>query len=356
MKIAYIINSLECGGAQLPIPDIVSVLKARGGDVTVFALARKDGLAIPLIEAAGIPVRVREGTTRDHIAAYRWLRDEMEAFQPDLIWTSLSRATLLGQLVALRHKTPTVHWQHCGRLKKANAFLLRLCRPYTTLWVADSQSVITFAAKELGLTDNFVAWPIFRANPDAPVATPWKDGEVVRVGSLGRLNPVKAYDILCEAVALLKDHPDLPPFRLQIAGDGPEHAALQARITAGNLPIDLLGYESKPFDFLKTLHLYVQSSHWEGMCVAGHEAMSCGLPVVATPAGELPSSILDGETGRIVPFDNAPALAAALADLISRPADLAAMGARSRKRVLERFGPEAFVRHGNAVLDRIPGF
>lgn len=104
----------------------------------------------------------------------------------------------------------------------------------------------------------------------------------MRVGTLGRLNPVKAYDILCEAVALLKDHPDLPPFRLQIAGDGPEHAALQDRITAGNLPIDLLGYESKPFDFLKTLHLYVQSSHWEGMCVAGHEAMSCGLPVVST--------------------------------------------------------------------------
>ena len=74
MKIAYVINSLECGGAQLPIPDIVSVLQQRGGEVTVFSLEKRDGLAIPVLESHGIEVRVRSGGNKDHLAAWRWLR------------------------------------------------------------------------------------------------------------------------------------------------------------------------------------------------------------------------------------------------------------------------------------------
>ncbi|EHH69449.1 glycosyltransferase family 4 protein [Gluconobacter morbifer] len=356
MKVAYVINSVECGGAQMPIPDIVALLRARGGDVTVFGLAPKDALAVPLLENAGVPVRVRSGTLKDHVAAYRWLSRELQAFQPDLIWTSLTRASLLGQLVANRLNVPTVHWQHSARLKGANAFLLRLCRKRTTLWIADSRTVENFARRTLGLKNNLLCWPIFRANPDTPLASPWKQGQTVRIGTVGRLHAVKGYDFLCEAIRLLKDRPGLPPFRLLIAGDGPEQASLAQCIRNSDLPVELLGHYTAPLDFMKTLHLYVQPSHWEGLCVAAHEAMSCGLPIVATPAGELAVTIEEGRTGKIVPFNNAPALASAIGDLLQRPEKLAEMGRLSRERVLERFGPKAFAEHGNAVLDRLPGF
>ena len=353
MKIAYIINSIECGGAQLPIPDIVDVMRKKGATVTVFGLAAKDALAAPCMEKAGIAVRVRKGSTKDHVAAWRWLKRELAEFQPDLIWTSLTRASLMGHLVARHLGVPTVHWQHSAKLKYGNSFLLRICRSSAVLWVADSPSVAEFAAKTLGVQEQLECWPIFRANPLSPEARRWHSGEPVQIGTLGRLHAVKGYDVLCEAIRLLKDHPDLPPFQVTIAGDGPERSHLEHLIAKDNLPIRLLGHCTEPMDFLKTLHLYVQPSHWEGMCVAAHEAMSCALPVITTPAGELPSSVLDGETGKIVPFNNAPALAAAIASMISNPEHLAVMGASSRERVLERFGPDAFFGRGSAIMDRI---
>ncbi|MFT9296727.1 MAG: glycosyltransferase [Gluconobacter sp.] len=356
MKIAYVINSLECGGAQLPIPDIVSVLQQRGGEVTVFSLEKRDGLAIPVLESHGIEVRVRSGGNKDHLAAWRWLRDEMEAFQPDLIWTSLTRATLLGQRAANRLGVPAVHWQHSAQLKSANRLLLRLLCRKAKLWIADSPTVEDFARRSLGLRNRVLPWPIFRANPHSPKAKAWRKGQAVRIGSLGRLHAVKGYDLLFEALDLLRDHPDLPPYRLSLAGDGPEKEALEQIAREKKLPVDFLGHCDKPFEFLSTLHLYVQPSQWEGMCVAAHEAMACALPVIATPAGEIPHTMEDGHSGLVVPFNNAPVLASAIAELIMTPGKLKPMGRLARERVLERFGPTAFLRQGNAVLDRIPGF
>jgi glycosyltransferase involved in cell wall biosynthesis len=104
---------------------------------------------------------------------------------------------------------------------------------------------------------------------------------------------------------------------------------------------------------LAGLHLYVQPSRSEGLCIAAHEAMQAGLPTVVSAVGELPHSVLDRQTGMVVPPGDVEALAEALAWLLSRPEQLAAMGAASRKRVLQRFGADAFEAAGAAVLARV---
>lgn len=355
MKIAYVINSLECGGAQSPIPDIVRLMKEHGASVAVFGLERRDGLAIPLLRRAGIPVRVRSGKKSDHVSAYLWLKRELKTYKPDLIWTSLTRATLLGQIIAKQFNVPTVHWQHSARLKPINAWLLRtFCRD-TLLWVADSETVAQFAKRRLGLKKNIMCWPIFRAPPNTPTARLWQAGDVIQIGSLGRLHSVKGYDMLCEALALLQPMHDLPPFHMTFAGDGPERSALEKQAAQRQLPVSFYGHCDAPFDFLSTLHLYLQTSHWEGLCVAAHEAMACALPIITTPAGEIPRSVEDGSSGIIIPFNDAGALAAALATLLRNPECLSTMGSRSRSRVMNRFGPTAFSAHGRAILKAIPG-
>nr|WP_294915324.1 glycosyltransferase [uncultured Neokomagataea sp.] len=355
MKIAYVINSLECGGAQSPIPDIVQLMQEHGANVMVFGLERRDGLAIPLLQRVGIPVRVRSGKKNDHLAAYFWLKHELKTYQPDLIWTSLTRATLLGQLIAKSLNVPTVHWQHSARLKTINAWLLRaLCRD-TLLWVADSETVARFAKRRLRLHNNLMCWPIFRAPPNAPTARLWQEGEIIQIGSLGRLHSVKGYDMLCDALTLLQPMKDLPAFHMTFAGDGPERDALEERAARHNLPVSFYGHCEAPLDFLSTLHLYLQTSHWEGLCVAAHEAMACALPIITTPAGEIPRSVEDGVSGLIIPFNDAGALAAALATLLRTPERLGTMGTRSRSRVMKRFGPAAFAEHGRAILTAIPG-
>jgi len=356
MKIAYIVNSFEAGGAQFPIPDIVSVLRARGADVRVFGLSRKDGLLIPRLDAAGIAWRVREGTLSDHATAFLWLRRELRAFAPDLVWTSLMRATILGQAVASLMRLPTVHWLHTARIRRANAVFLRLFRSRAALWIADSPTVESMARDTFGLGDTLMCWPIFRVREDRILPRNPMHAPTIAIGTIGRLTAVKGYDVLCEAVRLLRARADLPAFRVFIAGEGPDHAALNAAIKAHELPVDLTGFCENPFEFLATLDVYVQTSHREGMCIAAHEAMSCGLPLVVTPAGQLPVTVEDTVSGLIVPFRDPAALADAIAALIADPDRRARMGKNAGTRVRQLFGADEFLRRGHAVLDRLPAF
>ncbi|GBQ84477.1 glycosyltransferase [Asaia krungthepensis] len=350
MKIAYVINSVEGGGAALPVPAITQVMRDNGHEVIVLALTRRDGRAIKPMLQAGLTVHVREGGRKDHLAALTWLNREIAEQRPDLIWTSLTRATLLGQLVGLRRRLPVVSWQHSARLKPANARLLRLMRGLSRLWIADSTCVELETERKLGLSaDKLTCWPIFRASDDFPVALPWTGAAPVRIGSLGRLHPVKGYDDLCAAVRLLSKIEGLPAYEVHIAGEGDERDKLAALIARDNLPIVLDGYNADPKQFLSTLQLYVQPSHWEGLCLAAHEALLCGVPVIASEAGELPHTITRS-CGRIVPPKDPEALALALAALLRQPQDLARMGEAGRVRVLSRFDAASFDRRGAEIL------
>lgn len=353
MKIAYVINSVEGGGAALPVPAITQVMRENGHEVIVLALTRRDGRAIKPMLQAGLTVHVREGSKTDHLAALLWLNREIGEQKPDLIWTSLTRATLLGQLVGLRRRLPVVSWQHSARLKPANARLLRLMRSLSKLWIADSTCVEQETERKLGLSaDKLTCWPIFRASDSFPIAVPWSEAAPIRIGSLGRLHPVKGYDTLCEAVRLLGKIANLPEHEFHIAGEGEERDRLAALIARDKLPIVLDGYNAEPRQFLSTLQIYVQPSHWEGLCLAAHEALLCGVPVIASEAGELPHTITEA-CGRIVPPKDPEALALALADLLRQPERLATMGQIGRNRVLSRFDAASFDRRGAEILARL---
>jgi len=353
MKIAYVINSVEGGGAALPVPAITQVMRENGHEVIVLALTRRDGRAIKPMLQAGLTVHVREGGRKDHLAALLWLNREIGEQKPDLIWTSLTRATLLGQLVGLRRRLPVVSWQHSARLKPANARLLRLMRGLSRLWIADSTCVELETERKLGLPPSkLTCWPIFRASHDFPIAVPWSEDGPIRIGSLGRLHPVKGYDVLCAAARLLRKIEGLPEFEVHIAGEGEERDRLAELIARDRLPVILDGYNADPKEFLSSLQIYVQPSQWEGLCLAAHEALLCGVPVIASEAGELPHTITES-CGRIVPPNDPDSLALAMAELLRAPARLSAMGATGRERVLSRFDAASFDRRGREILARL---
>jgi glycosyltransferase involved in cell wall biosynthesis len=355
-RIAYVINSLEGGGAALPVPAVTRLMREHGARVVVYALTPRDRRALAPMLAAGLRVEVREGPEKDHLAAWRWLERSLRAARPDLIWTSLTRATLIGQQVGRRLRIPVVSWQHNAFLKPANRLLLAASQGLSGLWVADSTSVGLLTAERLGVpADRLAVWPIFGADPDAPQARPWRSGEVVRIGTLGRLHPAKGYDVLIEAARRLRTMGELPPFEILIAGEGAERAALAGQIGAAGLEnVRLAGFVERPGAFLAGLNLYVQPSRREGLCIAAHEAMQAGLPAIVSDVGEMPYSVREGLTGLVAPSGDPQALAEALQALISRPEALAAMGQAARARTLERFGPEAFARAGAAVMARLP--
>jgi glycosyltransferase involved in cell wall biosynthesis len=216
--------------------------------------------------------------------------------------------------------------------------------------------VTALTAQRLSVgADRLATWPLFAADSTAPRADPWQPGDRLRLGSLGRLHPVKGYDILIAALAYLHAQGFRPPttFEVEIAGEGAERGALEAAAVAASPDgLRLAGFVDNPRRWLSGLHAYLQPSRSEGLCIAAHEAMQAGLPAIVSAVGELPYSIVPGQTGWVVPPADPPALAAALKDLLSHPERLAGMGAAASERLFTRFSAEAFDAAGAAVLAR----
>ena len=356
MRVAYIINSVEGGGAASPVPAVTRVLRDLGAEVRVFALTRRDGRALPAMEAAGLSPLVRPGGRHDHVAALRWLAQETQAWGATHLWTSLTRATLLGLLLGTRRGLPVFCWQHAAYLKTGNRLLLRAMQSRARLWLADSDCVAALTTQRLGVERaRLLTWPIFAADPSVPVARAWQPGETLRLGSLGRLHPVKGYDVLIAALALLRQRGFRTPvpYHIAIAGEGAQRAALQKQISAAGVDVVLSGFAERPQPFLAGLHLYLQPSRSEGFCIAAHEAMVAGLPVLACAVGEMPHTLVDDVTGRVVPPDDPAALADALQALLSRPERLHEMGVAARARVLQRCSPQRFAAAGAELFRRM---
>ncbi|AXB76561.1 glycosyltransferase [Novosphingobium sp. P6W] len=358
-RLAYAINSLEGGGAALPVPAILGVLRGAGVQVRVLALTRRDGRALPAMEAAGLDIVIRDGGETDHLAAARWLGRELRGWGATHLWTSLSRATILGLMVGPRLGIPVVCWQHNAFLKPWNERLLRLLQTRAALWVADSRVVAGLTAERLGVSaDRLATWPIYAADPAMPQAGPWQQGEMLRLGSLGRLHPAKGYDVLIAALARLRADGFRPPvpFEIAIAGDGGEGERLAALAgTAGIGELRFAGYSPAPRAFLAGLHLYLQPSRREGFCIAGHEALTAGLPVVASRVGELAFSVRPQVNGWLAVPGDPQSLAAALREALADPGALAAFGLRGRTQMLEDYSQAHFERTGKAIWAGLAG-
>jgi glycosyltransferase involved in cell wall biosynthesis len=151
------------------------------------------------------------------------------------------------------------------------------------------------------------------------------------VVAVGRLHPQKGYDVLLDAVGRWARTDD-PPL-LAIAGDGPLHEELAARITAERLPVVLLGRRSDVPDLLGAADACVLPSRWEGSPFTAQEALRAGTPLVSTRAGGIPELV--GEAADLVPVGDAQALADALDRVLTDPTHAAALGEAGRRQAAE---------------------
>jgi len=170
---------------------------------------------------------------------------------------------------------------------------------------------------------------------------------------VGRLMKGKGVHVLLEAFArVLRTRADAT---LVLVGDGPERPRLEAR--SGELGITdrvcFLG--ARPQHELPALYsaasIAVVPSLAEGFGLAAVEAMGCGCTVIASDLPALRTLVKAGETGMLVPPDDAPGLALAIERALSEPEHCAAMARRGRESVLERHGWPAVVSCHEAIYD-----
>jgi glycosyltransferase involved in cell wall biosynthesis len=199
-------------------------------------------------------------------------------------------------------------------------------------------------AKTLGITEGAIVTipngiPERRGDPASIRSELRLRSDEVLLLAVGSLQERKGHAVLLDALARLQPEARLVPWRLVIAGTGPEMQRLQDRATALGVAdrVVLAGYRSDIPALQAAADIFVMPSLWEGLPLAILEAMFASNPVLATRTSGIPEAIDHGKEGLLVPPGDVEAHAAALSRLLLERELRKRLGAAGRNRALREF-------------------
>ena len=303
--------NLEVGGLERIVVDLAVRLAQQSRRVGVVTLRHGGPLAGQLRES-GIEVTelgLSDGIRPANLFA---LRRHIRAFAPDVVhshgeaalfYSSLSRFSgLRFRHVHTRHGYEDVSSK--GRLRNRLSFAgcdAVVCvssdlTEHCELNEGVHPSKLFTVLNGVNLAP-YRSLPRLDYAPTAPV-----------IGHVARLAQIKNQRLLLDSFALLRTA--LPNARLEIVGDGPLRAALQAHSDSLGLgdSVRFHGESDRVAEKLAICHIFCLSSDSEGTPVSVLEALTAGRPVVATNVGGL-AEVVDAAAGVLCPAGNAAALA-----------------------------------------------
>jgi sugar transferase (PEP-CTERM/EpsH1 system associated) len=176
------------------------------------------------------------------------------------------------------------------------------------------------------------------------------------IGCVGRLSRIKDYPTLLRAAEVLSRRG--AGWRVLIAGQGPELAALQSLVDGSpglRGRVSFLGSISRTPEFLNMLDVFTLPSLCEGISNALLEAMATGLPAVVTAAGGNPEVLVDGESGIAFPVGDVEALANCLARLRREPEARRKLGDAAMQRVKDEFSLKNMIQKYEEMYESLAG-
>lgn len=181
--------------------------------------------------------------------------------------------------------------------------------------------------------------------------------------AVGRMVPIKGFEVLIDAVAELKQQGRR--VRCTIIGEGPLEAPMRAQIARLGLGEEIVMPGVKPSgEVREALHrsaifclpsVVTETGDRDGIPVSLMESMAAGTPVVSTLVSGIPELVADGEEGLLVPEKDPRALAAALGRLLDDPALAARMAQAARAKVEREFDAVREAEKMRALFARAAG-
>jgi colanic acid/amylovoran biosynthesis glycosyltransferase len=176
-------------------------------------------------------------------------------------------------------------------------------------------------------------------------------GTPLEVVAVGRLVEQKGFPFLIEAVGLAAKAGQV--VNVTLIGDGPMQAELEAladrhgvreRIRfAGRVGHAQTLATMGASDVLIAPSVIAKNGDRDGIPNVILEAMACGLPIIGTAVSGIPEVVRTGDTGHLVPSEDAAAIAQAIAALHADPVGARAMGERARRFIEQRFSMDGNV-------------
>ena len=349
-SITYVVNALNPGGTERLVVDMSRAF-AREFDLSVICLD-EPGSWGQALRAEGIPVHCVWRQPGMDLSMPRKLARLFRAAGTRLVHAHQCTPWFYAALARLRHRTPRLLLEEHGRFypevrNRKRALVNRaFIRPLTHRFVAVSEDVRQrletyegLDARKIRVIYNGVTPP---AALDAAARAALRaslgigPAEFV-VGTVGRFDSIKNLPMLVRSLADVMRRE--PRVRGLLVGDGPEMARIRALVTELGLDrrITFTGYRDDARQLAQCMDLFVLSSFSEGTSMALLEAMSAAVPVAVTAVGGNPEIVTAGETGWVVPSDDAAALAVAIGEAARDEATRRQRAEAGRRRFQERF-------------------
>jgi glycosyltransferase involved in cell wall biosynthesis len=338
-------------GALALDPDTysVTILSAPGGPL----LAEAEAAGFEVVRLAHMRPEI---SPREDPRALRELIAELTRGKFDVVHTHSSKAGALGRVAAYRVGVPAiVHTFHGFPFHNFQAWPVRaayveiekrlgritdqflavggaVAAQAISLKIAPAERMRAIAsAIDLHITpvspsSRLAARRLLGLPEDAPV-----------VGTVGRLAPQKAPQDMVAAI----DGIERSDAYCVWIGDGPERERVQRLIDRRGLSnrFLLVGERGDVAQILPALDVFALASHYEGLPCSIVEAMTCGIPVVATAVNAVPEVVIPGRTGLLVPPGEPRLLGHAIAYLLDHPDEGARMARAAREQLGDRFDP-----------------
>jgi glycosyltransferase involved in cell wall biosynthesis len=352
-SIAYLVNGLDIGGAEVQVSRLAEGMLERGWRVLVISLLKKPGALAPAIISAGGEVatlHMRPGVPNP-LAILR-LRRVLNRFRPRVVHSHIVHANLLARVTRLIAPMPilvcTAHnVRESGRMLElsyrytdsladltTNVSQLAVDR-YVQIRAAPKDR-IRFMPNGLNLND-FASNPAQRQQMRAELGL---SDHFVWL-AVGGFREQKDYPNMIRAFAALPQPQAGAGSVLVIAGIGPFKGEAEALAKSLNIDhrIRFLGLRRDIPALMNMADAFLLSSAWEGMPLVLQEAGASALPIVATDVGGNREVALDGISAILCPPRDSTALAGAMQRLLAlSSADRAKMGEASRAHVSANYG------------------
>lgn len=361
----FLLLTSTAGGAGLQTYYLAKFLPKLGFDVTVGF-----GPGYPLdrdFDELGLPVHrfsiARTISPFTNARGFFQLLGFLRHNRFDIICTACSIAGLSGRVAGWLARVPVrimvlhvyaSHDQQPRFQRMVFHAIEKLLDPLTTRYVAVSEAGRAFGVENRLMAPEkirVIANAVETHAPDASKAQARAelglepDGLVV--GTLSRCEPQKGLSFLLQAAAMIRK--TQPRAQFLVAGDGPLLESLRAEASGLGLgdTVRLVGWQSTAQVLLAT-DVFCLSSLWEQAPMSLLEAMSVGLPVVATRVGGVPEMVDDGHTGLLVEPQDPVGLADALNRLLADGPLRGSMGQAARQRAETDFAIDKMVgRYGD---------
>ncbi len=335
-------------GGEAQVFQLLEGLRARGQRVMLAAPPGSGAmLEAQRLGIESLGVRLRNDLDLPSVLE---LRRAILRLRPDIVHLHTGRATWLGGHAARWAHIPAICTRRMDRDVKRGA------RTYWTYTKLVARVVaISGAVRDLLIYGGVHPARILRI-PDgvdpAPFRLPGAPASLrhaLGAGSgdfvllvLAALVHRKGVDVLLDALSLLQARGIRPV--AWIAGEGPEHAALEGLARErGLLRVRFLGWREDAAALLGACDALVLPSRREGMGVAVLEAMASGRAVIASAVGGIMEAVVDHESGLLVPPEDPEQLAAAIEELVEQPELRDRLGRGGKTRVTQGFLAEQMV-------------